>query len=440
MIRMLYLAHHFPPVGGAGVQRSVGFTSHLRAYGVDPLVLTDARVTRSRWTPEDKSFQERLPPELRVERLDLSRLESSEARSRGGTQLARAKALIDAGSELIRTNKLGVIFVTVSPFEDLQIAAELSRRHGIPWVADLRDPWALDEFTMYRTRWHRERQILQMRRDLSGASLVIMNTPEAERRLRDTVGLSPTQRCTSITNGFDGRDYGIGDASNARNECKASLRIVHSGYLHAELGLKQRRWRMLDRILGRSICGVRLLSRSHYYLIRGLELGLQAGREELRNVLVDLVGVCSGVDKELVEGSKVAKQFRLHGYQEHHKCVDFVKGADLLFLPMHSIRKGHRSSIVPGKLYEYIATGRPVLGAVPPGDARDFLSAYGNVHLCDPEDSRGILQIILDCLQAKASGGAGRSVNLEFVRQFERRALTARLAAALHELLGASPK
>ena len=53
-----------------------------------------------------------------------------------------------------------LIFATMSPFESGEVARRLSRRLGIPWVADLRDPWALDEMQVYPSLLHRR---LEMR-------------------------------------------------------------------------------------------------------------------------------------------------------------------------------------------------------------------------------------------------------------------------------------
>ena len=59
---------------------------------------------------------------------------------------------------------------------------------------------------------------------------------------------------------------------------------------------------------------------------------------------------------------------------------------------MHDLRPGSRARIVPGKTYEYLAAGRPILAAVPDGDARDFLSQCGTALLCRPDDVEGMVQ------------------------------------------------
>jgi glycosyltransferase involved in cell wall biosynthesis len=63
---------------------------------------------------------------------------------------------------------------------------------------------------------------------------------------------------------------------------------------------------------------------------------------------------------------------------------------DLLFLPMHDLPKGERARIVPGKTYEYLRAGAPILAAIPEGDAREFVHA-AKAGLCvAPSDVEGI--------------------------------------------------
>ena len=75
-----------------------------------------------------------------------------------------------------------------------------------------------------------------------------------------------------------------------------------------------------------------------------------------------------------------------HGYVPHDESVRLLRSADLLFLPMHNVAAGWRVGIIPGKTYEYIAARRPILAAVPPGDAHDLLRSAGNAAICDPAD------------------------------------------------------
>ena len=53
--RVLVLAKHFPPIGGAGVHRTVGTVRHLGDHGYEPVVVTGPGNHVDRWSPSDRA-------------------------------------------------------------------------------------------------------------------------------------------------------------------------------------------------------------------------------------------------------------------------------------------------------------------------------------------------------------------------------------------------
>ena len=102
--------------------------------------------------------------------------------------------------------------------------------------------------------------------------------------------------------------------------------------------------------------------------------------EELEVVLV---GPSTPADDQLSERYPFDPPL---GFRTYEETVELMRTADLLFLPMHSLPIGVRAGLVPTKTYEYLAAGRPILAAVPMGDARDILEAAGTAIVCDPMD------------------------------------------------------
>ena len=111
-----------------------------------------------------------------------------------------------------------------------------------------------------------------------------------------------------------------------------------------------------------------------------------------------------------------------------------LESADLLFLPMQKLAPGLRSGNVPGKTYEYLASGRPILAAVPEGDARDILSAAGNASLCRPADVTCLAAAIREQIELWRAGAQRAVPDPEVTRLYERRYLTERLAGVLDAL------
>jgi glycosyltransferase involved in cell wall biosynthesis len=323
-----------------------------------------------------------------------------------------------------------LIFATMSPFESGEVARRLSKRLGIPWVADLRDPWALDEMQVYPTAFHRQADMLKMERLLSTAALIIMNTPEATSALRAAFPRLRNKTVVTIPNGFDQSDF----SAPVTERRDGKFRIVHSGYLHTDNGVELRK-RGICRLLGGAQSGVDILTRSHTVLLDAVERWRALRPEIVDDLEIVFAGKTSEQDRAVVNESGITSLVRFPGYISHKSSVNLVRTADLLFLPMHNLPAGRRSRIVPGKTYEYMATGRPILAAAPDGDARDFLSQCGTAMICRPDDAAGMIQILDKTYRAWKSKQSVRRCNEAFVNQFERRNLTRTLAAAFDSML-----
>ncbi|MGB6222637.1 glycosyltransferase [Haloferula sp.] len=437
-VRVLFLAYYFPPLGGAGSQRTLKFAKYLPEHGFDVSVVSGSLGGEDRWAPADRAMCREIDARTKVSRVNIyERPMRSQRLSRIMENLGHRSefghrwklSAIEAGRRTCEELRPEIIVATMSPFETAEVASQLSQEFDIPWIADLRDPWVLDEWQVYPSRWHRAIRLRRMRQSLASASSVIMNTPEAAVRVRSAFPtLEP--RVIHITNGYDAEDFELpvsGEGSNL-------FRIVHSGALHTMAGLRQKRLKLVYDLLGRTQPGVELLGRSHYYLLKALETWIQEDPGIRDKVRLDLVGTPSEGDLKIAEGSKVSGMVNFFGYLSHYDSLAKVREASLLFLPMHGIDSGAKATIVPGKTYEYMATGRPVLGAVPKGDCRDMLEAVGNCHTCAPNDVEGILKAIKVEYAKWLNGDSVSGRNWEMVGRFERRILTHELVRELNRV------
>ena len=431
MKRVLFVTYHFPPVGGAGVQRSVKFVRYLPELGWEPVVLTGPGSADDRWTPADESLGGEVPASTTVLRVP----GAAPGRSKGTR--ARAERWLRLPTGFARWWQVGIatvgrtagdvdlVFASMSPFESAPAVAELARVIGRPWVADLRDPWALDEMVVHPTALHRRLELARMSRLLRTAAAVIVNTEEARSAFVRLVPGLGADRVVAIPNGYDAADFS--GPPPARSD--DAFRIVHAGYLHTDLGLAQRRTGRLRRLLGGDEAEVDHLARSHVFLLRALDRLLAARPELSDTVELHLAGVLSAADRAAIESELHRPEIvKTLGYLTHAETVALLRSADLLFLPMHGLPAGRRARIVPGKTYEYLAAGRPILAAVPEGDARDLLEQAGAL-LCPPaavECLQAALGDRIDAAQASRDSAAAPSDQLA---PYERRALTRTLAA-----------
>lgn len=417
MRRVLFLAYYFPPLGGGGVQRSLKFVRYLPEHGYEPVVVTGPGRQRTE-APVDASLG--LSDDLEVRRVSGTEPGESRLRHWAGRLLnvpfPFTRWWPEAAFQAGRGAEVDLIFATMSPFESGAAAVRLASETGKPWVADLRDPWALDEWRTYPTALHRRLELKKMERTLASAAAVVMNTPEAADSLRAALPRLAGVPIVSIPNGFDADDF-AGPAPNGNG----AFRIVHAGWSHVEGGRKHRRTAAIYAALGGSVRGLDILPRSHLYLLEALE------RLALPGVELHLVGQASNDT-----GSPVV---RARGYLPHSEAVGLIRGADLLFLPMHDLPMGTRSRIVPGKTYEYLASGRPILAAVPDGDARDLLEEAGTAFLTRPRDVESMMAVVSDLVARKERGDPPPALREDAVAPYERRRLTRRLAELFDDVL-----
>jgi glycosyltransferase involved in cell wall biosynthesis len=90
----------------------------------------------------------------------------------------------------------------------------------------------------------------------------------------------------------------------------------------------------------------------------------------------------------------------------HEQVARIVAAADLLFLTLPTRVDGSRGGRISAKTYEYLATDRPILAAVPPGENWDYLSGKPGVWLLAPDDEHGISAVIAELARAKLTGSA----------------------------------
>ena len=440
MTRILFFAYHFPPVGGGSVQRSARFTRLLPEHGYEPVCLAGPGTARSRWTPADETLGDEIPPETEVHRVPGPEpLPATGARASLNRWLRRPEAWTQwwwngvktTGRDLAATTDL--IYVQMQPYDSAEPGAWLAHVSGKPWVADLLDPWALDEMMIYPSSLHRRRELTRMRSTLATASAIVMNTPEAATRVRQAFPELRETPIYSISNGFDPLDF-EGPRPERDDD---SFRIVHTGYLHTELGRQMRNRALLRRLVGGDVRGIDIYTRSHVFLLQAIEALIAEQPELSTKIELHLAGVLSEGDREVAAARSAS--VHLHGYLEHPLTVALQRSADLLFLPMHDLPPGSRSTIIPGKTWEYLASERPILAAVPEGDARDVLTEAGSAFIARPREVEVMKEIIGRQIQAAKNGEPSRTPDKELVGRYAYPHLTGELAAVFDRVLAAKP-
>jgi hypothetical protein len=432
MARLLLLAYHFPPLGGPGTQRAVRFARDLPALGHELTVVTGPGQSTGRWDPLDETLMDRLTERIAVRRV------GGPVPPGGGradrwldrrTPFAKwwVEGAVAAATPVAR--QADAILCTMAPYETAFAAAQLSQENGVPWIADLRDPWALDEMRIYPTALHRNRDLRRMADVLRTAHGIIMNTAEARTALIEAFPDLGLKHVAVVPNGFDSRDF-LPTAPAPRDRDRP-LRIVHTGSLHLQMGRDHRQAGRTRRLLG-GAQEIDILPRSHFYLVEALTAMRRNGYIDRGDVELHLAGVLSDADLEICEHIDLVA----HGYVDHDASTELLRSADLLFLPMHDLPDGRRARIVPGKTYEYLAAGRPILAAVPEGDARDLVGGAPGALLCAPTDARAMARMVVSELDHLRQRGRRPDRWHPQVSEFEHHHLADALSTVIERIVG----
>jgi hypothetical protein len=434
--RVLVIARFFPPIGGAGVHRTVGSVRHLQEHGYTPVVVTGPGQQRGRWDAHDPELLARIPADVEVHRV-----RGTEPGGAGGAA-ARLERLRPGPARWVRwwideAVRLGlevgadadVILTSCAPYETALAGARLSAELGKPWIADLEDPWALDEMRLHPTALHGALDLRQMRRGLATASAVVMAAPEAAVRVREAMPQLADRPVTGIPIGFERDDFQV--PAEPRDD--DVFRIVHTGSMHTDFGTRLRATRTRRRLLGGSVPGLDILTRSHVFLVQAIAELLAAEPALRGRIELHLAGNLTDGDRAVAAGHDF---IRTPGLLAHRETVALMRSADLLFLPMHDLPAGRRAGLIPYKTFEYLAAERPILAAVPDGDVRDMLGPLHDVTLVRPADVAGMTAALRTQIERGPVPRVRDGIDSPALRALERRACVARIAAVLDEVLG----
>jgi glycosyltransferase involved in cell wall biosynthesis len=330
-----------------------------------------------------------------------------------------------------RARRCEVVVTTLSPYACYRVGERVQRELGIPWVVDLRDPWALDGWRVYPTPLHARADLARMRRALTRADFVIANVPAA-REAFVQLGADPA-RTVVIPNGFDAEDFAA-IAPSARTDPR--FQLTHVGTFHGvdvPAGLTHSR---LRRVRHREIAP---LGRTGFYLLHAIARWRTDVAHRGRGLAVHLYGQIDASHRALIDQLGIGDLVTLHGYVDHRTSVAASCAADALFVPLHGIPAGERALVVPGKLYEALASERPILGALPPGDGADLVQQLHCGIVVGATDADALAHALGTLVQRHANGMPMAGSERARLQPFTRTALTAQLAAVLRAAVARQP-
>jgi glycosyltransferase involved in cell wall biosynthesis len=400
MKKALIITYYWPPAGGGGVQRVAKFCKYLPAFGWEPIVLT---VENGNFPARDESLMSEVSDIEKVYRARsiephvfyecLARMVKPFARSRhekkssaapkGPGRIHRLGELIrlnlfvpDArigwrrnarcrGLEVIEQEQPDLIFSSSPPYTPHLIASDLKQATGLPWVVDFRDPWL--ENHAYNTaprlgvikRWNRrlETGVLQK------ADHVLAANPGIKRFAMNKLPEQEHGKFEVITNGYDVEDMRPSIRSLPRFTVSYYGTVYPDGFPVA-LFEGMRELVDADPVFAKDF---------HFRIIGGIAPNVRA----------------------VVEEVLPADNLTVSSYIPHSDMIDQLYEAQALVVVLNDFPNNH--VYAPGKIYEYLPSGNPILGIGPAnGDAAALLADTGAGIMLGYSDKAGMKQFMLD--------------------------------------------
>lgn len=393
--RLRIIAYHFPPCAASGSHRLLGFCRHLPQWGWQADVVAPPSMP---WEPVDDELALAIP-----ESTSMRHVRYAPGRLRTALRYAVTyetwipKAYWAAANEQ-RRRPADALLTSGPPHAAHLVGWLLKRRFGLPWVVDLRDPWARlgRKWPGMRGRWESRWEPAVYR----AADVIVANTP----RGRDALGAAfpdYAHKVVAVTNGFDAEAF----ARPAPPRPGRAVRLVHAGDLY--------------------------FGRDPRPLLSAIDRCTQRVGGNGCELTLALVGQTHGQEQAYAAAGGKRVRTEIVGQVSYRESLAQMASADILIL----LDSPERTMGVPAKLYEYIGSGRPILAiANPRGETAETLRRSGALHrVASPDDAEAIDQALAELLANRAAASARDGRQAE---EFTRAATARQLAETLDRICG----
>ena len=315
-----------------------------------------------------------------------------------------------AGRRLVRGSDIACLFSSGPAWSSHLAALGLARLTGLPWVAHFRDPWSQGSGYYRDSAWVERANARLERAVVERAATVICVTDRHTDLLRRHYATFDPGKFVTVPNGYDGAEWEQAEADAGAGSADApggQFVITYAGALY--------------------------VGRSPLLILEALRRLGQTGDLTLDRVRLDIV-VSDGM-RQLPDGRGImavacemglAGSVQVLGPLSRRETLRRLLDSNLLLLLGHNF-----TMQVPGKLYEYLRTGRPILALAPAGAQTDLLRTTGGAWIVEPDDAAGVVEAVRDAYRRWQAGQPGPEADARLVSGFDRRVLVGRFATEL---------
>lgn len=436
MKRVLIITYYWPPSGGSGVQRWLKMSKYLPENGWQPVIYT---ADGAEYPVEDPSLEKDVCPEAEVIRRPIVEPYNFYKKFLGLKKDQKVKTgfIDETGKQqgwkerlsvwirgnffipdarcwwvkpsvrflkrYLKEHPVDAVISTGPPHSMHLIAMKLKEALGLPWIADFRDPWTeIDYYSeLHLTRWADRKHHRLEHEVLSKADKVVTVSNDWARRLNN---LGTTDAAT-IYNGYD-----LGDEKPFEPYRKTEKFII-------------------------TYLGVLSKIQSPDNLWKGLGELIKESEEFNKQLKINMIGQ---IDKTVV---KAIRDNGLDGhvvftpYIPHDQVAEVHRSSTLLLLLLMPDSEPRAKGLLTGKLFEYLASGRPILCIGPEdGDAAHILNETHAGATVSFDNKERVKAVIMDFFQRYLTNNLSDNDTALF-EQYSRGALAKDYAELINKLI-----
>ena len=398
MKKVLLIALEYAPCRSAGVQRTLRFAEFLKEFGWQPIVLT---ATDNIYQRRDDTLVAPDCPTVRAKCEDASVKFAINGKYFQWMTLPDKYwpwyfDAVRQGCRLIEEHKPDVIWSTYPVLTAHLIAKKLSQKFELPWIADFRDPLqcrydsSAQQYSWFK-KWLEARVV-------KSASQIIFTSEKATDFYRTLYINENKDKFATIENGFYHDNLIQDEGLTVSTKRKPKFQLLYSGALYQN----GREPRPLFE-------AVASLKRDGVINADNFILTFRASKLRMHSSILHSLNI-----SDIVEFLPPISFFESSIEMKNASATVLIQ--DELF---------HRQ--IPGKVYDYISAGKPILAVTPPNSATaDLVNKLPNGFQVwnKNEIMTALTHLISNCVS-----------NQEDIQQYSRKARTEELSHCLEQLL-----
>lgn len=431
MRTVLIITYYWPPSGGAGVQRWLKFVKYLRHYGWEPIVYTPENPEAP---SRDESLLNDIPEDLKVIKTRITepysaykafigkkeqsinagflsetkkprRSENIAVWIRGNLFIPDARRFWIRPSikfliKYLSSNPVDAMVSTGPPHSMHMIALGVKKKIPVPWLADFRDPWTKIDFyhELKLTKWADSVHKRMEKKVLRSADKIVAVSWNWAQDFKKIANCD----VSVITNGFDDEDF-----DNIKQDLSKKFSIVHIGAMNKDRN-PVKLWKVISSLVEKNA--------------------------SFKNDLeILLIGKNDFSVFESINENNLKPYVKTIDYLPHDQVSYHTMNAQLLLLPLNNTP--NVKGIIPGKIFEYLASRRPIfcLGPVD-GDSARIINETKTGTVIDFDDTETLhneLERYYNLFKKNAL-----FVNSTGIEKFSRRNLCGEISELLNQISG----